>query len=125
MAAVLTVALIVFVDGVLSLVLDRDVVAEPDAGPLVAIAATGFVVVLVFVVTLRRKPASRPLRVIVAALGSLVGAPLAGALGYGIVRGDPSTVLIYFGAHLIDPFSLAVAAVAASVVLAHSFVPQR
>lgn len=123
MATVLALALVVFVDGMLSLVLDRDVVAEPGAGPLVAIAATGFTAALVFVVTLRRRPVSRLWRVVAAGLGAFAGAPLAGAIVYGIVRVDPGAALIFFGAHLIDPFTLAVAVVAASVVLAHSFVP--
>lgn len=125
MATVLAFALIIAVDGVLSLVTDRDVIVEPDAGPLVAIAMAVTVCALVFGLCLRRVPTAIAWRVVVAALGAVVLAPLAGSVVYALVRSEPAAAIVFFGRYVLDQFVIVTALIAASVVLAHALVPVR
>ena len=125
MATVLAFALIVAVDGLLSLVTDRDVIVEPDAGPLVAVAMVATVSALVFVLCFRRAPALVVWRVVVAALGTVILAPLAGALVYAVVRFELAATVVFFGRYVLDQFVIATAIVAGSVVLAHALVPEH
>lgn len=123
MATVLAFALIVGVDGVLSLLTDRDVIVEPDAGPLVPVAMTGMCCALVFALAYRRRPRPPAGRALAAALGSLVLAPLAGGLAFALARGELASALVFFAGHVLDRFVIAAAVIAGVVVLAHAFVP--
>jgi hypothetical protein len=117
MAAVLTVTLVVFAYGMISLVLDRDVIAEPDAGPLVGpiMVVTLLAVVLWFVI--RRRPDRIGARVLSAGLGAVILGPAVGAVAYAVGRGDFALFLLFFGGYVTSPFVLA-SGVIASVVVA-------
>ena len=112
MAVVLTASLIVFADGILSLLLDREVIAAPDAGPLIGplMAATVCGVVLWFV--LRRLPRSLAARVVAAMLAAMVLGPLVGAVLYTAGRAELGVFAYFFGTQLLSPFVLASALIA-------------
>jgi hypothetical protein len=116
MAAVLTVTLVVFAYGVLSLVLDRDVITEPDAGPLVGplMVLTVLAVVLWFVV--RRSPRPIGPRIVAAGLSAIILGPVVGASLYAVGQGRPALFLVFFGGYVTSPFVLVSGAIAAIVV---------
>lgn len=116
MAAVLTIALLIFVDGFLSLIIDRDVIDAVGAGPLVGpfMAATVCAIVVVFVA--RESPVSIGRRAVAGALAALVGAPAVGSILYMFARGQVGVVPVFFGHHVLSPFALAAAIVAGLVI---------
>ncbi|MEY2847810.1 MAG: hypothetical protein RI885_475 [Actinomycetota bacterium] len=118
MAVVATAALIVFVDGFLSLILARDIVELPDAGPLAGPAMALVVCLLVLLFVLRRRPLGLAARAISAGLSSAVLGPLVGALIYGAVRTEPASVWVFLGSSILSPFTLAASLIAAVVVAA-------
>ena len=110
LAAVVYVATIVALWGILSLVLDREVVDYPDAGPLLGPAmATGAVIVTwVTLLRTRRSRSPWPGAVIATAL-SLLAMLVVAAVGYAPVA----------AAHFaLSPFVLGAAALAGATVLA-------
>ncbi len=116
MAVVLTASLIVFVYGFMSLFFGRDVIEEPDAGPLVGplMALTACAVVLRFVLT--ERPAAPGRRSVAAALTAAIAVPLAGALAYAAVRGELAASAVFFGRNILSPFVLAADVIVALVV---------
>ena len=122
MATVLAFALIVLVDGVLALVLSRDVIEEPDAGPLVGVSMVIVALLVVLLITLRRRPSSPAGSTVSAALAVAVLSPLTGAVAYSIVRAQLGVIPVFFGEYVLSPFVLASAAVCALVVLGHRLI---
>ena len=125
MAVVGNAALLVFAYGFISLIIDRDVIEEPDAGPLVgpAMVVTTCAVVLWFV--LRRKPRGLGLRALAAALGTVIAGPAVGAVVYGIVRDEIGVLPVFFGRNILSPFVLCSGLIAALIVAAAGFVENR
>lgn len=123
MVAVLYGAVLMAVDGFSSLLLDRDVIQERDAGPLVGpIMAVGALAV-VFVSTLgglrptsvrRRIPVGRALGT--AALVYLLS-PLAGAIVYAFGQDQLLSAVSFFGRYLLSPFVITSAVLAGLVIL--------
>jgi len=109
LATVVYVAGVVAVWGGLSLLLDRDVVDYPDAGPLLgpAMAATGAVVTLLVLLRTRRARSPWP-GAVVAVLGSGIGMLAAAGIGYGPVA------VPHF---LISPFVPAAAVLSGVIVV--------
>ncbi len=122
MATVLAFALIVFVDGVLSLVLRRDVIDEPDAGPLVGASMVVAALLVVLLITLRARPSSAVSSVLSAGLAIVVISPLTGAVVYSAVRAQLGVIPVFFGEYVLSPFVLASGVVCALVVLAHGLI---
>lgn len=116
MAVVATIALIVFVDGFLSLILSRDIVQLPDAGPLAGPAMAAMVCLLVLLFVLRRRPVPLVARAVAVGLASTIVAPLLGGIVYGFVRGELVSVWVFFGGAVLSPFTLAASLIAAGVV---------
>ncbi|AJM77155.1 DUF6121 family protein [Rathayibacter toxicus] len=113
------VALVVCVFGVLSLLLDQDVVPERDAGPVLGPASVAACVlaVLIAMITLAARPAvthvvgpSVLTGVVVSALYVVVGAAL-----YGLGANDPAAILGWLLAHVSTAFTIAIGVVAAVV----------
>ena len=110
LAAVVYLAAVAALWGILSLALDRDVVDYPDAGPLLGPAmatAAGLVTWLALVRT--RRSRSPWLGTAAAVLLSAAGMLVVAALGYGLVAAP------HFA---ISPFVLAAAALSGITVLA-------
>lgn len=116
LATVLTVALLVFVDGMLSLALDRNVVEATDAGPLVGPFMALAVCAVVFLTVFRRSPDRLGPRVVSATLWALIAGPAAGAVLYSIGRGQLGVIPVFFGTYVLSPFWIAAALIAGVVV---------
>lgn len=118
-AAFLYLALVVCAFGVLSLLLDQDVVPERDAGPILGpvSVAVCVVAVLIAMITLAARPAvhrvigpSLLTGVVVYLLFLLTG----GAL-YGLGKQEPSEILGWMLHHAPTAFALAAGVLAAAV----------
>lgn len=115
LAAVVVVAAIVAGWGVLSLVLDRDVIDYPDAGPLLgpAMALTAGVVTWL---VLWRRPA-RVAGVAIAGFGTYLAVISVGAIGYAMTQGDVTWMLLAAAHFALSPFVVAAAVLSALAVL--------
>ena len=117
MAVILTAALVIAVYGVIGLILNRDVIEEPDAGPLVGplMAVAVCAVVLWFV--LRSRSVRILGRTLTAALAAVVAGPLIGAIAYAVVRAEVFVIPVFFGHYVVSPFVLSSGVIAGLVVL--------
>ena len=118
MVTVLYGAILLALDGVLSLLADRDVISEPDAGPLVGPIMAVVALAIMFVSVLGGlRPTSMPPRIPVARavttaiLVYLLG-PLAGAVVYTAGQEQLLTGLLFFARYLASPFVIASAVLA-------------
>lgn len=123
MVAVLYGAILLAVDGFVSLLANRDVISDSDAGPLVGPVMAIAALAIVFVAVLGGlRPTSGAPRVPVgraittALLVYLLG-PLAGAIVYVLGKGSAATAVIFFGSCLASPFVMAAAVLALVTVL--------
>ncbi len=118
MVAVLYGAVLVAVDGIISLITDRDVISEPEAGPLIGpIMATVAVGVLFFSILGGLSPTSRKTRLMVGralstALLIFLLSPLAGSIGYALGQPQLASGIPFFLRYLLSPFVLASALIA-------------
>ena len=114
-AAIVFMALVVAADGILSLTINRDVIAEPDASPLLGptMLAAGAAVVFTAVLPTRPWIEGRPNfslgRSFVAAVAIYLAGPLVGAILYSIGRAEPFTAVLFFFQYLASPFVIAAA----------------
>lgn len=123
MVAVLYGALLVAIDGFMSLIFDRDVIVEEDAGPLVGPIMAMVAVAVVFVSVLgglRPTVGRRPVPV-VRAVGTFVLVyvlgPLVGSVAYALGQDQLFTGLDFFGQYLFSPFVIASAVLAGATIL--------
>lgn len=116
MAAVLTLALLVFAYGFISLFLDRDVVDQADAGPLVGPVMVLVVCAIVVRTTLRLTPGRLGRAMVAAGLASAVLPPAIGAAIYVVTRGQLGVFPVFFGHQVLSPFTVAAVVVTALVV---------
>ena len=123
MVTVLYGAILVAADGILSLMLDRDVIAEPDAGPLVGPVMAAVALIVVFFSLLGGlKPANKTRRLPVgraatAALLCFVAAPAIGAIVYAFGQPQLGSAVGFFVLYLLSPFVVASAVFAFATVL--------
>lgn len=100
-------ALLIGFWGITSLILDRDVIARSDAGPLLGPAMAVAASIVTFI-ALQRLHAQRS--VAIPALQSAVLAWFAllvvGAIGYSSARGDATWLLIFMGGYAGSPFAI-------------------
>ncbi|MFP7762200.1 DUF6121 family protein [Marisediminicola sp. LYQ134] len=117
MAVVLTAALLVFVYGFESLIFDRDVITQADAGTL-----TGplmFVAVLAVVARAVGAPRAQSIRTraIGAGVAAVLIGPAVGAIVYSLVRTQIAVIPVFFANYVVSPFVLSSGVVAGLVVL--------
>jgi hypothetical protein len=119
LAAVTYVALVVAAWGGLSLVLDREVIEYPDAGPLLgpAMAAAAGVTTWLALRSVRREGS-----VVILGMGAVAasyGAIVAvGALGYAAARSSAAIALITAGQFCVSPFVITAALLSGVMVVA-------
>lgn len=101
--------------GGLSLLLDRDPVDYPDAGPLLGPAMVAAACVVTWASLWRITRTRAFSRVLAALAGSFVAMLLVGAAGYAITRSDAAWLLLAAGHFALSPFVLS-AAVLSGVV---------
>lgn len=123
MAAVLFGALLGAVYGFISLLTGRDVISEPDVGPLIGpIMAAAACAVVFLSVLFSLRPRGGPLRlpwarsIITAAIVYLLG-PFTGAVLVAIDRADSFAALFFFAESATGPFVVASALISVPVVL--------
>jgi hypothetical protein len=123
-ATVLYVALIVAGFGILSLWLDRDVISDPNAGPIAGPVMIGVSVLIVFFsllsIALRvpeEKQRVSPQAALLIAVGAYFFFAVAGGVILGAGRGDPFGFVVAFGGQLLSPFAAICGALAFIVVL--------
>ncbi len=112
-------ASVVAVSGFLSLALDRDVIDYPDAGPLLGVVMVAAAGVVTWLGCSRATHRDSPWpTALLTALFSFVAIALVGAIGYVLIRGSLSWMLLA-GAHFaLSPFTAAAAILAGLAVLA-------
>lgn len=116
-------AILVAVDGFVSLIADRDVIQESDAGPLVGpiMAVVALAIVFVSVLGGLRPTSARPAipvaRAIVTAVLVYLLGPLAGAVVYTAGQEQLLTGLLFFARYLASPFVIASAVLALVPIL--------
>ena len=116
-AAILHVAFVIAASGVVALLLNRDVIDYPDAGPILGpamIAAGGIVVAVAARSTSRARPWFGALA---GAIGAVAATVVVGAVGYAMVRGELAWVVLAAGHFALSPLA-AVTFVSAFVALA-------
>ncbi len=123
MVTVLYGAILLALDGILSLLADRDVISEADAGPLVGpiMAVVALAIVFVSVLGGLRPTSGRPAiqvarAITTAVLVYLVG-PLAGAIVYTAGQDQLLAGLLFFARYLASPFVIASALLALVPIL--------
>lgn len=123
MVAVLYGAILLALDGFVSLVADRDVISEPDAGPLVGpiMAVVALAIVFVSVLGGLRPTSERPALPLARAAATavlvyLLG-PLAGAIVYTAGQEQLLTGLLFFARYLASPFVIVSALLALVPIL--------
>lgn len=130
MVAVLFAAILVAVDGILSVILDRDVISETDAGPLVGpiMAFAAMSVVFVSVLSgLRPVPGGTQISVIRAIVTGgfvYVFGPAVGAIVYVFGREQTLSGSDFFLRYLSSPFVAASAVIAFVTVLCLPLISQ-
>lgn len=123
MVAVLYGALLVAIDGFVSLLADRDVITEPDAGPLVGpiMAVVALAIVFLSVLGGLRPTPGRPklplARAVITALAVYFLSTLAGAIVYVSGQDQLLSGALFFARYLGSPFVIASALLAAVPVL--------
>ncbi len=123
MVAVLYGALLMAIDGFVSLIADRDIIGEQDAGPLVGPVMAVAALSVVFVSVLgglrptsgqRRIPVGRAVST---ALIVYLVSPLAGATFYVFGQVQLLSAVLFFGRYLTSPFVIVSATLAGLVIL--------
>lgn len=120
---VLCASIIMMTHGMLSWVLDRDIIPERDANVLVVVSMASVTVVVIFLATLsgitpERRDRQQNGLAILAALGVYALTPAAGGLAYALVTGRLLAFAPFATAHLLSPFVLASAIITALTILA-------
>ena len=124
-AAALFLALAVAASGMISLLTNREVLTETDAGPLVgpimfAVAVLALYVQLVALGS--REPSRRGSTIISALVAGVVVYflfLLAGSTLYSLGKGRPLPGLLFFGSNALGPFAPAVGVIAIVVAFAY------
>lgn len=114
LAAVTYLAALIALWGVMSLLLDREVVDYPDAGPLLgpAMAAVACAAVWTSLRGIRRRRTPW-VPAIVSAAEAFAAMVIIGAIGYSITRNDPAWLVLAVAHFVTSPFVLGGALLAA------------
>lgn len=111
-------ATVIMVFGFLSLFLDRDVIAERDAGTLLGPTMVAAACVVTFVRLRRLRPGQLPWRAAALAAAStyLVMILIAGT-GYAFARAQPMWFVLYLQQQAASPFVIAAALLSAAAIV--------
>ena len=122
MAVVLTAALLVFTYGFASLILDRDVITQADAGtllgPLMFLAPLAIVARSVLAPWAER--VSR--QAIAAATAAVLIGPAVGAVVYAIERSQLAVIPLFYVTYIVSPFVLLSGVVVGAVAAVTGFI---
>jgi len=128
-ATVFYLALLVAGFGMLSLLLNRDVISDPHAGPVAGPVMTGVSVAIVLACLLsialrvpKEKQRVSPQTALLVGFGAYFFFAVAGGVLLGAGRGDPFGFVVALGTQLLSPFALAAGVLAFAVVLIYMIV---
>lgn len=119
------IGMLVAVWGVLSVLLDRDIVDYPDAGPVLGPSMAFAAAIVTWLAAARTASAARWVGPVLAFAGVLVVMSLVGGIGIMLARGDLTWLLTAGARFAISPFTLAAAVVAAIVVAVFRLLERR
>lgn len=114
LAGITCIAAIIGLWGILSLVLDRDVIDYPDAGPLLGPVMAMAAGIATWLASWRLRSGQA---VVSAAVGSLAGMLLTGAIGYTLSRGDLAWMVLATAHFATSPFVLGAVGLSGLVAL--------
>lgn len=110
-------ALVVAAFGITSLLLDRDVVGEPDAGPLMGPAIVLAACAVTFVAMLRMPATGTPgLRMLSVVASAFLAMLATAAVVYSVTRGDLTWLVTITARYAFSPFVLVGALLAGASV---------
>ncbi|WP_308467473.1 DUF6121 family protein [Rathayibacter soli] len=122
-------ALVVAAFGMISLLLDRDVITDPSAGPLVGpvmtVVAVGIVLAVLLNIGLRVREDRQRIALgaaLLTGLASYFFFGVAGALLIGIGSGDPIAFLTFLALQLVSPFAIAAGVLAFVVTILYMLI---
>ncbi len=119
LVTVVYLAAVVAASGFLSLILDRDVIDYPDAGPLLGVVMAVGAGGVTWLACWRGARASGPVpAALLAGVGSFVVMVVVGAIGYTITRGELAWLILAAGHFVVSPFVIAAAVLSALAVVA-------
>lgn len=112
-------AALIAASGMLSLALDRDVIDYPDAGPLLGVAMALAAGIVTWAGCSRAARTDGPwITAILTALLCFAAIVLVGAIGYALIRGALSWVLLASAHFAASPFTAAGAVLSGTAVVA-------
>lgn len=112
-------ATVVAASGIISLLLDRDVIDYPDAGPLLGVAMAVAAGVVTWLGCRRAARSASPwLPAAVTAIGAYLAIIVVGAVGYTVIRGEGAWLLLASAHFALSPFVVAAAVLAFLAVVA-------
>jgi len=119
-AVVLFLALAIAVSGIVSLISDREVLTERDAGPLIApvMFAVATAALYTQLVTFGLRRGSIIVNAVVIAIVCYFLFLFSGSTLYSLGKGRPLLGLLFFGSNALGPFAAAVLVIAFVVALA-------
>lgn len=113
-------ACVIALFGFVSLGINRDVIDEADAGPLLGPAMVAAACVVTFVALARAVPDALPWRGAVAAAASAYVAMLVvGGIGYATTRGELLWVILFIARYAASPFMIGAALLSGGFVIAY------
>lgn len=111
-------AALVAASGMLSLALDRDVIDYPDAGPLLGVVMALAAGIVTWAGCSRATPRASPwITAILTALLCFAGIVLVGAVGYSLIRGSFSWLVLASAHFAASPFTVAAAVLSGAAVV--------
>lgn len=126
MTLVAYLATVIMVFGFLSLFLDRDVIAERDAGTLLGPSMVAAACLVTFVRLRRLRPEQRPWRpAALAAASTYVVMILVAGVGYAFARQQPMWFVLYLQQQAVSPFVVAAAVLSGAAIIAFWAVSAR
>lgn len=111
-------ATVIMVFGFLSLFLDRDVIAERDAGTILGPSMVAAACVVTFVTMRRMRPGQLPWRAAaVSATSTYLLMLLVAGIGYAFARQQPMWFVLYLQQQAGSPFVIAAALLSAAAIV--------
>jgi hypothetical protein len=126
MTVVVYLATVIMVFGFLSLFLDRDVIAERDAGTILGPSMVAAATIVTFVALLRLSIERPPWwAAAVAATSTYLAMIVVAGLGYAVARREPMWAVLYLQQQAGSPFVIAAALLSGAAIITFWVVSAR
>jgi len=126
LATITYLAALIALWGFTSLLLDRDVIVQSDAGPLLGPAMALAACVATWLSLARSGRMALWVRALASAVFAFAGMLLVGAVGYALSTGEPGWLLLFVANYAASPFVIGAALLSGvTVLLAAAFTRQE